>query len=410
MSFWPLLVFLPAFYAVLATPVFAAADTPPSDKPPRVGALDGLRGILALGVVIAHAALFRTLAENGRVSDLARTLFFRVGEAGVALFFMITGYLFWSMLLRENGRPHWLGLYVGRIFRIGPLYLTAVLVLFAAVLVEDGFHPRDAWPLVARHAVAWLALGAHDPVDLDGTGRSFLLLGVAWTLCYEWHFYAALLPLALLARFRSAQLPVVALALAAALAAGAAAGGREITPDLPIAFALFLSGMLTGSVLRVVRLDAVPNALRSALGLALVAIALASPLTYAAAPVACLAAGFLLIASGADMGGLLTSRAARRAGDVSYGMYLLHLFVLSAAIRVGVLRHLLLAGTAGFWTVTFGVAVVATALATASHVAIERPGIALGKRVSRSLQEAARRRLSGRRGERPRAAAGETAR
>ena len=397
MSFWPFLVFLAAFYAVVATPVFAAADTPPSDKPRRVGALDGLRGVLALGVVIAHVTLFRTLLETGRVSDLALTLFSRVGEAAVALFFMITGTLFWSMLLRENGRPDWLGLYVGRIFRIGPLYLAAVFVLFAVVFMEDRFHPPEAWALVVRHAADWLALGAHDPVDLDGTGRSSLLLGVAWTLRYEWHFYVALLPLASIARLGRAHLPVVALALAASLAAAAASGGRAFTPTLPIAFALFLSGMLTGSMLRIVRLDAIPNVHRSALALALVVTALACPLIYAAMPVACLAAAFLLIASGADMGGLLTSRAARRAGDVSYGIYLLHLFVLCAAVHFATARRLLLDGTAGFWIVTFAVAVVATVLATGSHVVIERPGIALGKRVGRSVRETALKRLSGER-------------
>ena len=399
MSFWPVPVFLLAFYAIVATPAFAAADTPPGDTVRRISTLDGLRGVLALGVVIAHASLYRMLAADGRVSDLALTLFFRVGEAGVALFFMITGTLFWSMLLREHGRPDWLGLFIGRIFRIGPLYLVAVLVLFAAVLVEDRFHPRDAWPVVAHHAADWMALGAHEPVDLDGTGRSFLLLGVAWTLRYEWRFYAALLPLALLARFRLAHLPLVALALAAVLAVAAASGGGGIEPGVSIALALFLSGMCAGSMLRLVRLDVIPKAVRSALALVLIAFALACPSIYAALPVACLAAAFLLIASGADLGGLLTSRPARRAGDVSYGIYLLHLFVLGAVVHVAILRHLLLSGTAGFWITTLGVAMVATMLATVAHVAIERPGIALGRRVRRNMREGtgALQRVLGRR-------------
>ncbi len=383
MFLWPF-VFVIAFYAAMATPVFAAADTPPSDKPERVNALDGLRGILALGVVVAHATLFRILAANGQVSDFTRTLSCRVGQTAVALFFMITGYLFWSMLLREGGRPNWVGLYIGRLFRIGPLYLLAVLVLFTLVLASDRFHPLYSWPAVARRAADWLAFGAHEPVDLDGTGRSFLLLGVAWTLRFEWQFYVALVPLALLARLRRAHLPIVAIALIASLLASDASLTRAITPQPAIALALFLSGMLAGSLLRAVRFDRPSNLVRSALALGSTALALAFPRTYAALPVTFLTFAFLLVASGANMGSLLTSRAARRAGDVSYGIYLLHLFVLSAALHVGFGRRLLLSGVVGFWIVTLAVAIIAAALATASHVAVERPGIALGKRVSRT--------------------------
>jgi hypothetical protein len=47
-SVWPFFVFLAVLLALVATPAFAAADTPPSSRPQRITTLDGLRDFLAL--------------------------------------------------------------------------------------------------------------------------------------------------------------------------------------------------------------------------------------------------------------------------------------------------------------------------------------------------------------------------
>ena len=46
---------------------------------------------------------------------------------------MITGYLFWSQMLKAKGRPNFLKLYVGRLFRIVPLYLVLALIVLGDV-------------------------------------------------------------------------------------------------------------------------------------------------------------------------------------------------------------------------------------------------------------------------------------
>ncbi len=388
MAFWPFIVWLAAFYAIVSTPLFAGADTPPSPRPSRVSSLDGLRGVLALAVLVHHAALFRGLAVTGHWGVLPSRPLFGMGAAAVAFFFMITGTLFWSMLLREAGRPDWTALYVGRLFRIAPLYLVAVVLLFAATAVADGFRLPLPAMVIARRAADWLALGAHRPVDLDGTGRTMLLLGVAWSLHDEWCFYAALLPLALAARLRRMHLPVVALALAVALAAAARVGGSPGQPGIAVACSLFLFGMLGASLARRVRLEIVPRPVASCIVIALVAAALRQPLVYAALPVGCLGLAFLLILSGADLFGLLRTRAARRAGDASYGIYLLHLFVLNVVLHVRPLRLAFLDGAPGFWGVTLGCGVASMAAATLAHLAVERPGIMLGRRVLGAVRRA----------------------
>ena len=80
------------------------------------------------------------------------------------------------------------------------------------------------------------------------------------------------------------------------------------------------------------------------------------------------------------MFGLLTTRAARRMGDVSYPLYMLHGLVLSTlAVIVPPLPAPV------FWLVLAFAAIVAVALATAAHTLVERPGVECGQRIIKAL-------------------------
>jgi peptidoglycan/LPS O-acetylase OafA/YrhL len=58
------------------------------------------------------------------------------------MFFMITGYLFYSQLLKQKGRPNWKKLYIGRIFRIIPLYWFAVALVVFGVAIHTNWRPQ----------------------------------------------------------------------------------------------------------------------------------------------------------------------------------------------------------------------------------------------------------------------------
>jgi peptidoglycan/LPS O-acetylase OafA/YrhL len=92
------------------------------------GALDGLRGVSILLVLLHHATLFpgnrlmETLRENGRY--------------GVAFFFAISGFLICTLFLHEEekiGRINLWKFYGRRTLRLLPLYY--VVLLFQAILV-----------------------------------------------------------------------------------------------------------------------------------------------------------------------------------------------------------------------------------------------------------------------------------
>ena len=80
----------------------------------------GCAGILAIAVVVHHCAFFRSLAAGGDPLVVGHRFLFRIGPAAVAVFFMITGFLFWSILLRERGRPAWFAVYAGRVLSHRP--------------------------------------------------------------------------------------------------------------------------------------------------------------------------------------------------------------------------------------------------------------------------------------------------
>lgn len=104
-----------------------------SKKKERMPALDGLRGLAAISVVISHLP--------------TKTLFWEkvnFGECGVFLFFVLSGFLMTHLHLRQpinavNVRRFC----VARVARIVPLYYAIVLVAFAvSMLTQVDFHYR----------------------------------------------------------------------------------------------------------------------------------------------------------------------------------------------------------------------------------------------------------------------------
>jgi hypothetical protein len=91
-SVWPSFVCLAVLLALVATPLFAAAETPPSPRPNRLTTLDGLRGFPALAAVFHHIAVYHDYLLNGQwhlppsrfYSLLGRLYFKRGGERKVA--------------------------------------------------------------------------------------------------------------------------------------------------------------------------------------------------------------------------------------------------------------------------------------------------------------------------------------
>jgi peptidoglycan/LPS O-acetylase OafA/YrhL len=375
---WPVPVYLAILYAAASLPAFRFLDVP-SEHRGRLATLDGLRGFLALAVFLCHAALYPAYIRENSWNASPVSFFSALGQTGVALFFMITGYLFWSRLLREHGRPDWARLYIGRLFRIGPLYLCAVGVMLPVVFRDTGWHRAVPIVQLTKELVKWLGLGFFYACNINGYDEpQFQLAGVTWTLRYEWYFYLSLPILALAARRR--HLPtVLTVCCCLLLYVGLTQSPTGVASPACCAL-LFCLGMASASLVRAALLPRLPDSWASVAVLALLlAVLLYWRNATTAVPALLLGVCFLLIVSGTTLFGLLVSRPAVRLGDISYGLYLLHGLVLGA-VFFGLGGHLpasLSPAQSGVMILLTGLLLVCVAACT--HALIERPGIEAGR-------------------------------
>jgi peptidoglycan/LPS O-acetylase OafA/YrhL len=376
---WPYFAGLTLICWLVSTAPFRALDAPPHHAGARVTSLDGLRGFLALSVVFSHVAVFHNLLVGARW-DLSPSRFYTmVGQVAVVLFFMVTSYLFWGRLVRGGFRLDWRAFFIGRVFRIGPVYLLAVLIMLLGLFVLTGFVLRVRPWVLAGQLALWLPLGLTKSRRVNGsTLTTQLLAGVTWTLSYEWFFYLAL-PLLAWAGRRTGRhmLWFVLLGTGVALLVAPVLAARPAY--LILAFCL---GGLCASW-EVARPGAAgPDWLCSGIVVAALTLAIVGFATaYTVGAILLLAVVFRCVSAGCSVFGLLTSRGAKRLGNISYAVYLLQGLVLNAVFLPA--RALAVTSPAAHWALAGGVVLGLAGFAGVVHVVIERPAIALGQRLVR---------------------------
>ncbi len=162
--------------------------------------LDALRGLLATGVLFSHIQVFETFRTKLLWSAPADSVFRFMGNGCVMIFFLITGFLFWTKAIEAKGRLSVLKLYMNRLRRIAPLYLLHVAILLITVgfisrwklLVDPTVLREELLSILSLGFVIWNELNTQKTVLISG--------GMAWSLSYEWWFYLSLPLLALLVR------------------------------------------------------------------------------------------------------------------------------------------------------------------------------------------------------------------
>jgi peptidoglycan/LPS O-acetylase OafA/YrhL len=183
--------------AVLGTAMLLSRRVPglSSQAHPRTRWLDGLRGLAVTLVMLNHAPLVLQnlqLAPTGfALSDDTRALLDYLGSIGVQIFFCITGCLFARKLLPAQN-VDWPLFFVRRMQRLVPAYLVAVL---ATIVVAALFSRIDRHFIAsALEAIPRLMAFGFYPLPRVGAFETSRLLGMSWTLAFEWRFYV-LLPL-----------------------------------------------------------------------------------------------------------------------------------------------------------------------------------------------------------------------
>lgn len=142
----------------------------------RIVALDGVRGLMTLFVVVSH--LFAEVP--GGVSALM------FGWIGVDMFFVLSGYLVGKLILEKRSCENFFSVFYARRFlRTIPAYMITVLVVFGLFRLCD-----PAWSEAEPLFPLWSYLTFSQPAFMIATetiGAHWL--APTWTLAMEEHFY-----------------------------------------------------------------------------------------------------------------------------------------------------------------------------------------------------------------------------
>jgi peptidoglycan/LPS O-acetylase OafA/YrhL len=240
-------------------------------------------------VFFHHAAIYHGLFLIHSWDHPPSRFYTYLGPIGVSMFFMVSGYLFWKPLVRARSKPDWLQFFVARVFRIGPLYVVAVSVALTIAFVKSGLVVHVPYPRLAYELARWiLSLGSAGAGSFNGLDEPDVLLGVTWTIQWEWCFYFSLPLLAIAARKKRAHLPFTCVALALCLLWLIVSGPIHST-DRPTAalVTLFLLGMLCASLRENEFALKLEEPTASLILLALMAMTFVFPKPYSAPPLCC---------------------------------------------------------------------------------------------------------------------------
>ncbi len=162
------------------TVVTTTIDTAPESVPTsrlerRVVALDGLRGLMTIAVIISHY-----------FGELQHGLPIKVGWIAVDMFFVLSGFLIGKLILEKQVHANFFKVfYVRRFCRIVPAYIITILTV--SVILH--FVPQT-WLDTTRRFPLWAYLTFNQPFFMIATqsiGSHWL--APTWTLAFEEHFY-----------------------------------------------------------------------------------------------------------------------------------------------------------------------------------------------------------------------------
>jgi peptidoglycan/LPS O-acetylase OafA/YrhL len=351
----------------------------------RYASIDGLRGYLAFGVFVHHSMITWIFVRTGVIEFPPSNFYSQLGQGSVALFFMITGFLFWNRLLTQGRQHDWLAFAVSRVFRLYPLYLPLMLIVFITVFYLQNWELKEPGIRLVGQILAWLTFDRPDVNQYHQTGM--LISNVTWTLGYEVFFYLALPLAGMVFIYRGSWLQVV-LCLIGIYALYQLVGWEHSLKKHFLAS--FLGGIGAAYWIRRPHLMAWGRT-RLAGIIALLALAIAFTAfnrAFNLLPLLLLSLFFVIVASGNTLFGALQPRSIRWLGEISYSTYLLHGFVLWVMVqRLPLVLHLDARDT---WTYLSLLAVCSCLLIVISSLTflyIEKPGMTAGKKVLQWLRQ-----------------------
>jgi len=288
---------------------------------------------------------------------------------------MITGFLFISKLLKDQGCTDWFKLFESRIFRIFPLYMFALFIISLVVFFSSDFKLLVEPLELLREYLKWFLFYGWDINGFPQTNK--IIAQVDWTLKYEWLFYLSL--------------PLISLVIKS---------GKTITYILIISclilfiFPFKLIGIKSiyfvlfgvGGVCSYLRKSKLPeyNFFTSRLASFISLIALVCSLfiqdSFSLQHVVVMAIFFFIVSMGNDMFGLFRKRASILLGEISYSIYLLHGIILYFCFTIFDYFPLKYVGMDEYLLFMIPLCILVIFFSTLTYLIIELPFINYGRR------------------------------
>jgi len=338
----------------------------------NVRPMEGLRGFAVFLVFLVHfATLVRPWISESPGFLLFETSLHRIGNAGVDLFFVLSGYLIYGSLISR--RQQFLRFMSRRIERIYPAFIAVFMIytLLSFALPGEGKFPAAAVERIIYLVQNFLLLPGIFPITP--------MITVAWSLSYEMFYYLAI-PL-VIALFRLRERTAVfrvTLFLGIALVAAiycAVNGG-------PIRLIMFISGIMLFEAMKSPRVPS-PNGFFGLMALAAGLLGMLIPMEGSGGSVLRICTLFvtffvLCLACFRNPSGWLPGSFAwtplRWLGNMSYSYYLLHGLTLQAGF-LALSRVLPRAGHGAwlFWLLLPSMFALTVVPAAALFLLVERP-------------------------------------
>jgi len=177
----------------MATASASQAPTTIPNWSARIPALDGLRGVAILLVLLRHAVFGVSSVQGIETHSRLTFLFLAMGQltwSGVDLFFVLSGFLIGGILLDVRSSPRYFQtFYLRRAYRILPLYFLVIGLSLLPHLAAEFSAARAAhtsplpmpwWVYALFVQNFWMAhLGTFGPSGI----------GITWSLAIEEQFY-----------------------------------------------------------------------------------------------------------------------------------------------------------------------------------------------------------------------------
>jgi peptidoglycan/LPS O-acetylase OafA/YrhL len=328
----------------------------------RAPGLEALRGWAAFAILLFHLEARYFPLPPGALKSMVTTFW-----VAVPLLFAISAYsLLYGYSSRIFDQQSLLRFYVRRVFRIVPLFYL-MLMLYVIVRYIDGARTSGSEIFVNMLFLFPFLPGKHES-----------LVAAGWSLGNEWLFYLIFPIFALFARsvIASCVAFVACILLSLSIAALTVGMYGDSYPYLSVLnhAMYFQAGVLAYSLVGRAELGSMRKYSGWFIAVSIcVLIFNAYTFLLNFLILFALVCGLWVACAHAGLPGLIDNAASRYLGRISYGLYLVHPFVLMLMGRTGVFEY-------GRFTGLLGIAVV---LLTASLVYryVEFPAMALGDRL-----------------------------